>query len=369
LIAELNATNNAVIRSYMWGLDLSGSMQGAGGVGGLLAVNDAANGVHFGAYDGNGNVAALVKGTDGTISAQYEYGSFAEPIRMTGPMGKTNPIRFSTKYTDDESDFLYYGHRYYSPSTGRWPNRDPIGIDGGLNPYAFVGNAPTLFIDPLGLRPLTAAEQAAIAHMRSLQTAIAANPADKKVADKIGSFITDFTAQVAAIPDNQKDPANVAIASTAIVIWDSDSDKFNREAGKEKNTPVSGLTTLKKEINITCNYYVADVIQRATGENLGKKSWSGNVWPPVANDYATPKKDARLKNFSEVQSGGLGDVISFPVPGDSGHVGIYLGYDIYISARTGDGPGTTGKNPVQPFSGVQIKEVPTDERHIIIRHK
>ena len=39
LMAELNATNNAVIRSFMWGLDLSGSPQGAGGVGGLLEVN------------------------------------------------------------------------------------------------------------------------------------------------------------------------------------------------------------------------------------------------------------------------------------------------------------------------------------------
>jgi RHS repeat-associated protein len=126
----------------MWGLDLSGSMQGAGGVGGLLAVNDVANGAHFAAYDGNGNVAALIKGTDGTISAQYEYGPFAEPIRVTGPMGKTNPIRFSTKYTDDESDFLYYGHRYYNPSTGRWLNRDPIGEEGGSNLYGFVGNQP-----------------------------------------------------------------------------------------------------------------------------------------------------------------------------------------------------------------------------------
>jgi RHS repeat-associated protein len=151
LVAELNATNNALIRCYMWGLDLSGSMQGAGGVGGLLAVNDTANGVHFAAYDGNGNVTALVKAADGTISAQYEYGPFAEPIRVTGPMGKTNPIRFSTKYTDDESDFLYYGHRYYNPSTGRWLNRDPIGERGGLNVYCFVNNRPINAFDAHGL--------------------------------------------------------------------------------------------------------------------------------------------------------------------------------------------------------------------------
>src|SRR5205807_534129 len=37
LVAELNGTNG-VIRTYIWGLDLSGGMQAAGGVGGLLAI-------------------------------------------------------------------------------------------------------------------------------------------------------------------------------------------------------------------------------------------------------------------------------------------------------------------------------------------
>jgi RHS repeat-associated protein len=151
VVAELNTTNNAVIRSYMWGLDLSGTMQSAGGVGGLLAVKDSENGLHFASYDGNGNVAALVKATDGTISAQYEYAPFAEPIRVTGPMGKTNPIRFSTKYTDDESDFLYYGYRYYNPSTGRWLNRDPVGETGSPILYGFANNDSLKSTDFLGL--------------------------------------------------------------------------------------------------------------------------------------------------------------------------------------------------------------------------
>jgi hypothetical protein len=33
----------------------------------------------------------------------------------------------------------------------RWPNRDPIGIDGGANPYSFVHQAPTYNYDPQGL--------------------------------------------------------------------------------------------------------------------------------------------------------------------------------------------------------------------------
>jgi RHS repeat-associated protein len=65
-------------------------------------------------------------------------------------MAKLNPVRFSTKYQDDETDLLYYGYRYYVPSTGRWLSRDPIGERGGLNLCAFVRNRPVDAIDLLG---------------------------------------------------------------------------------------------------------------------------------------------------------------------------------------------------------------------------
>ncbi|MGA1238339.1 MAG: RHS repeat-associated core domain-containing protein, partial [Limisphaerales bacterium] len=43
------------------------------------------------------------------------------------------------------------GYRLYNPSTGRWPNRDPIGEAGGINLYGFVANGPTYSIDSSGL--------------------------------------------------------------------------------------------------------------------------------------------------------------------------------------------------------------------------
>jgi len=152
LAAELNATNNAVVRGYVWGLDLSGSMQGAGGVGGLLAVGDPASGTNFCCFDGNGNVSVLVSATNAFTTAQYEYGPFGEVLRATGPMAKASPFRFSTRYQDDESDLLYYGYRYYNASTGRWLSRDPADEDeGGPNLYGFVMNAPVNGTDELGL--------------------------------------------------------------------------------------------------------------------------------------------------------------------------------------------------------------------------
>ncbi|HNP64628.1 MAG TPA: RHS repeat-associated core domain-containing protein, partial [Woeseiaceae bacterium] len=42
-------------------------------------------------------------------------------------------------------------YRTYDPSTGRYLESDPIGLVAGLNTYAYVGNMPTMYVDPLGL--------------------------------------------------------------------------------------------------------------------------------------------------------------------------------------------------------------------------
>ena len=79
----------------------------------------------------------------------------------TSPLGKfsarweiwqsSTPFQFSTQYTDNETDLVYYGYRYYSPALGRWLSRDPIEEQGGLNLYGFVNNDPVNKWDRLGL--------------------------------------------------------------------------------------------------------------------------------------------------------------------------------------------------------------------------
>ena len=150
LVAILNP-QSSILQSFVWSTDLSGSQQGAGGVGGLLETINYGLSTNYVAYDGNGNVAALVKASDGTITANYEYGPFGELIRASGLAAKANPFRFSSKYQDDESDLLYYGYRFYNQSQGRWLSRDPSGERGGPNLYAFVKNSPIQKGDVWGL--------------------------------------------------------------------------------------------------------------------------------------------------------------------------------------------------------------------------
>ena len=169
LVAVYNAaSSNALLKTHTRGLDLSGSLQGAGGVGGLLGVKEH-SGTHAGtcdfAYDANGNVSEVLKkntsslvagaktlthDADSNLAAHYEYDPFGNTIRSTGTYAAANPFRFSTKYWDPETTLYYYGYRYYDPVTGRWPNRDPIRERGGLNLYAFVRNNAQAYIDDLG---------------------------------------------------------------------------------------------------------------------------------------------------------------------------------------------------------------------------
>jgi RHS repeat-associated protein len=155
LLAELDA-DNSVVRSYTWGLDLSGTLDDAGGIGGLLFVTQHPGlTMHFGCHDANGNVVALVD-TAGTVTARYEYGPFGEPIGLRGAFAETNPIRWSTKYTDCETELVYYGSRHYSPTLGRWISRDPIEEEGANNLYAFAANNAINAFDALGMTTGTA---------------------------------------------------------------------------------------------------------------------------------------------------------------------------------------------------------------------
>jgi RHS repeat-associated protein len=58
--------------------------------------------------------------------------------------------------TPPVAGMTYYGYRWFDPVTGRWPSRDPIGEEGGMNLYGFVGNDGVNWWDLLGLhQPVT----------------------------------------------------------------------------------------------------------------------------------------------------------------------------------------------------------------------
>ncbi len=185
LAQETIATASGVTTNrYIWGKDLSGTMQGAGGVGGLLAVS--LNGPwYFPFYDNKGNITDY-SSESGVIVATYTYNAFGKTIAQSGPMCDEFPYRFSTKYFDTITELYYYGYRYYSPELGRWVCRDPIGEVSGDNVYAFVANCPLDRVDLLGLEWMVKRDGASQADADCKCDTV------EELAKKIGLSVSDY---------------------------------------------------------------------------------------------------------------------------------------------------------------------------------
>jgi RHS repeat-associated protein len=113
----------------------------------------------FARTDGSGTSTLLVDAlgstlelADGSGTAQTLY-TF-EPFGASGVSGaaSTNAAQFTSRESDS-TGLYYYRARFYHPGLQRFISEDPLGFGGGLNLFAYVGNRPTAFIDPLGLKP------------------------------------------------------------------------------------------------------------------------------------------------------------------------------------------------------------------------
>ena len=160
LVLQERSSANSPTVTYTRGRDLSGSLEGAGGIGGLLARSHGYSAGTWSTHnfyhaDGNGNVGALVNGA-GALQASYKYDPYGRYLGGSGTVAAANQMRWSSKlwvgFGGSNTDGLYYyGYRFYDSYLQRWMNRDPIGEYGGVNLYGFVGNGPVNHGDALGL--------------------------------------------------------------------------------------------------------------------------------------------------------------------------------------------------------------------------
>ncbi|HZE69209.1 MAG TPA: RHS repeat-associated core domain-containing protein [Pyrinomonadaceae bacterium] len=108
--------------------------------------------------DGLGSALALTD-SSGAVQTLYTYDAFGNTTSTGAPSSNTSQY---TGRENDSSGLYYYRARYYSPTLQRFISEDPIGFAGGdVNLYAYVGNNPTSFSDPLGTNPFIAGAGAA----------------------------------------------------------------------------------------------------------------------------------------------------------------------------------------------------------------
>ena len=102
----------------------------------------------FYTFDERGSVSRRVK-ADGSILSSDLYDGFGTRTST----GAADVWQFEAQvgyYTDSETGLVLCTHRFYDPASGRWLTRDPMGYDGGVNLYGYVGNDPANGIDPDG---------------------------------------------------------------------------------------------------------------------------------------------------------------------------------------------------------------------------
>jgi RHS repeat-associated protein len=93
-----------------------------------------------------GSTRALVSST-GSIIGTMDYDAFGKPL---GQMATR--YQYAGREWDPDTELYYYRARWYDPAARRFISEDPIGLNGGINLYAYVENNSVNFTDPMGLQ-------------------------------------------------------------------------------------------------------------------------------------------------------------------------------------------------------------------------
>ena len=141
-IADLNADGEVVV-SYTWGA----------GIDNLLAIHTG-GATYYPLTDVQGTVWGYVDSSN-SIVARFEYDAWGNILSATSsvPALARNRYRFQGREWSAATGLVNFRARWYDPVTGRWLSKDPIGLSGGLNLYAFCGNDPLNSLDPYGESP------------------------------------------------------------------------------------------------------------------------------------------------------------------------------------------------------------------------
>jgi RHS repeat-associated protein len=150
---------------FLRGPDASGTLEGAGGARGVLAVLKDASSWKAVAADTLGNVLALA-GTNGDFTRRT-FDPWGNPLvrDASGSLRASTlserradydalPLAWASQEVDPDTGLTHYHFREYSPSLGGWLTRDPIGLAGGyLNLRSYLGNRPADELDVWGEIP------------------------------------------------------------------------------------------------------------------------------------------------------------------------------------------------------------------------
>jgi RHS repeat-associated protein len=96
--------------------------------------------------DGLGSTSKITGASHATINA-YTYGPWGD-TSSSGSL--SNPFRYTGREADSGSSLYHYRARVYDPESRRFAQKDPAGMCGGTNQYAYAADEPVNKVDPSG---------------------------------------------------------------------------------------------------------------------------------------------------------------------------------------------------------------------------
>jgi RHS repeat-associated protein len=97
----------------------------------------------------NSVIAQLGDDNSANLQNSYAYSPYGQSSTV-GPDSTNNPNQYTSR-ENDNTGLYFYKARYYDPVLKRFISSDPIGLEGGINTYSYVGGNPLSYTDPLGL--------------------------------------------------------------------------------------------------------------------------------------------------------------------------------------------------------------------------
>ena len=142
VIADLDEDGD-VVASYTWG----------DGIDNLLAVS-AGGATYYPLTDIQGTVWGYVDSQNNVV-ARWQYDAWgnviSEYVAPSAAALANLRYRFQCRELSAATGLVNFRMRWYDAETGRWLSKDPIGLNGGLNLYAFCGNCTLQCRDFYGL--------------------------------------------------------------------------------------------------------------------------------------------------------------------------------------------------------------------------
>ena len=261
---ERDATNTVTKRFYAQGEQISGKN-------------------YFYTRDHLGSVREMTD-SNGNIRARYDYDPYGRLTKVSGDLD--SDFSYDGYYNHNVSGLYSTTFRFYSADLGRWISRDPIGEDGGLNLYGYVGNNPLGLTDPLGLNPALAVPVGLSIGEALAGTAIAIAIANQ-IGDVIGNAMSEKGKPRNSVPIS-KQCSGASSSSPGAPDPDDNEDNKVKRISNPKHHPNSESPE-PDNVDELYNKSIADengvrwakdeegVIHRFTKPSNGESHWNGST--------------------------------------------------------------------------------------------